>query len=187
MQVGFYAGSFDPFTNGHLHVVEQSAKLFDKLVIGIGVHPEKERRFDKELMKEAIEKVIARKNLDNVTVITYDNLSIDVAVEYGSTFLVRGIRNGMDYEYEENTAGIQSAEALQMTVFPNPAHGFVSLKGLDGKYATVNVVDVLGKNVMKCIVSPESGLMDVRTLTPGLYILHVATVDGVASVRLVIE
>ena len=91
------------------------------------------------------------------------------------------------YEYEENTAGIQSAEALQMTVFPNPAHGFVSLKGLDGKYATVNVVDVLGKNVMKCIVSPESGLMDVRTLTPGLYILHVATVDGVASVRLVID
>ena len=61
------------------------------------------------------------------------------------------------------------------------------MKGLDGKYATVNVVDVLGKNVMKCIVSPESGLMDVRTLTPGLYILHVATVDGVASVRLVIE
>ena len=106
MQVGFYAGSFDPFTNGHLHVVEQSAKLFDKLVIGIGVHPEKERRFDKELMKEAIEKVIARKNLDNVTVITYDNLSIDVAVEYGSTFLVRGIRNGMDYEYEENMASI---------------------------------------------------------------------------------
>ena len=91
------------------------------------------------------------------------------------------------YEYEENTAGIQSAEALQMTVFPNPAHGFVSLKGLDCKYASVNVVDVLGKNVMKCIVSPESGLMDVRTLTPGLYILHVATVDGVASVRLVIE
>ena len=117
MQVGFYAGSFDPFTNGHLHVVEQSAKLFDKLVIGIGVHPEKERRFDKELMKEAIEKVIARKNLDNVTVITYDNLSIDVAVEYGSTFLVRGIRNGMDYEYEENMASINKEMSGIDTVY----------------------------------------------------------------------
>lgn len=106
MKVGFYTGSFDPFTNGHLHVVEQSAKLFDKVIIGVGVHPEKERRFDKELMKEAIEKVIARNNLDNVIVITYDNLSIDVALEHGSTFLVRGIRNGMDYEYEENMASI---------------------------------------------------------------------------------
>lgn len=106
MKVGFYTGSFDPFTNGHLHVVEQSAKLFDKVIIGVGVHPEKERRFDKELMKEAIEKVIARNNLDNVIVITYDNLSIDVALEHDSTFLVRGIRNGMDYEYEENMASI---------------------------------------------------------------------------------
>ena len=106
MKVGFYTGSFDPFTNGHLHVVEQSAKLFDKVIIAVGVHPEKERRFDKELMKEAIEKVIARNNLDNVIVITYDNLSIDVALEHDSTFLVRGIRNGMDYEYEENMASI---------------------------------------------------------------------------------
>ena len=106
MKVGFYAGSFDPFTNGHLHVIEQSAKLFDKVVVGIGVHPEKERRFDKELMKEAIQKVLERKSLNNVIVITYDKLSIDVAAEHNSTFLVRGIRNGMDYEYEENMASI---------------------------------------------------------------------------------
>ena len=51
--IGFYAGSFDPFTNGHLHVVAKSAQLFDKVVIGIGIHPKKTRRFDKELMKEA--------------------------------------------------------------------------------------------------------------------------------------
>ena len=101
MKIGFYAGSFDPFTNGHLHVIEQSAKLFDKVVVGIGVHPTKPRRFDKESMQTAIEQVLTRKKLDNVTVISYNNLSVDVALENNATFLVRGIRNGMDYEYEK--------------------------------------------------------------------------------------
>lgn len=106
MKIGFYAGSFDPFTNGHLHVIAKSAQLFDKVIVGIGVNPMKTRRFDKELMKKAIEQVLIRENLTNVIVISYDNFSSDVALDYNSTFLVRGIRNGMDYEYEENIASI---------------------------------------------------------------------------------
>ena len=117
MKIGFYAGSFDPFTNGHLHVVTQSAKLFDRVIIGIGVHPKKTRRFDKELMQKAIEQVLARNNLNNVTVICYDNLSVDVAIENNSTFLVRGIRNGMDYEYEENMASINEEISGLDTVY----------------------------------------------------------------------
>ena len=46
MNVGFYAGSFDPFTNGHLHVISTAAKLFDKVIVGIAVNPKKQRRFD---------------------------------------------------------------------------------------------------------------------------------------------
>ena len=87
MRIGFYAGSFDPFTNGHLHVVAKSAQLFDKVVIGIGIHPKKTRRFDKELMKEAIEQVLIREKMDNVEVIVYDNLSADAALDFNSTFL----------------------------------------------------------------------------------------------------
>ena len=117
MKTGFYAGSFDPFTNGHLHVVTQSAKLFDRVIIGIGVHPKKIRRFDKELMQNAIEQVLVRNNLNNVTVICYDNLSVDVAIENNSTFLVRGIRNGMDYEYEENMASINEEISGLDTVY----------------------------------------------------------------------
>ncbi len=117
MKIGFYAGSFDPFTNGHLHVVTQSAKLFDRVIIGIGVHPKKTRRFDKELMQKAIEQVLVRNNLNNVTVISYDNLSVDVAIENNSTFLVRGIRNGMDYEYEENMASINEEISGLDTVY----------------------------------------------------------------------
>ena len=105
------------FTNGHLHVITQSAKLFNKIIVGIGVHPKKTRRFDKELMQKAIEQVLVRNNLDNVTVISYNNLSVDVATEYNSTFLVRGIRNGMDYEYEENMASINEEISELDTVY----------------------------------------------------------------------
>ena len=117
MKIGFYAGSFDPFTNGHLHVVTQSVILFDRVIIGIGVHPKKTRRFDKELMQKAIEQVLVRNNLNNVTVISYDNLSVDIAIDNGSTFLVRGIRNGMDYEYEENMASINEEISGLDTVY----------------------------------------------------------------------
>lgn len=106
MKIGFYAGSFDPFTNGHLHVIAKSAELFDKVIVGVGVNSNKKRRFDKELMKNAIEQVLIREKLDNVTVVSYDKLSVDAALEHSAKFLVRGIRNGMDYESEENMAAI---------------------------------------------------------------------------------
>lgn len=106
MQIGFYAGSFDPFTNGHLNVILKSSKLFDKVIIGIGTNLTKKRRFDKDIMKEAIEKVIENEGLKNVIVISYDNLSVDTAVSNNSTFLIRGIRDGIDYNYEENLASL---------------------------------------------------------------------------------
>ena len=122
MKIGFYAGSFDPFTNGHLHVIKQSAKLFDKVIVGIGVHPTKERRFDKNLMKDTIEKVLINNSLNNVVVICYDNLSIDVALEHNCTFLVRGIRNGMDYEQEENLASINEELSGIETIYIRAGH-----------------------------------------------------------------
>ena len=106
MKIGFYAGSFDPFTNGHLHVIAKSAELFDKVIVGVGVNSNKKRRFDKELMKNAIEQVLIREKLDNVTVVSYDKLSVDAALDHSAKFFLCGIRNGMDYESEENMAAI---------------------------------------------------------------------------------
>ena len=117
MKIGFCAGSFDPFTNGHLHVITKSAQLFDKVVVGIGINPNKVRRFDNTLMQKTIEQVLIRENLTNVKVISYDNLSVDVALNYNSTFLVRGIRNGMDYEYEENMASINEEISKLDTIY----------------------------------------------------------------------
>ena len=106
MNIGFYAGSFSPFTNGHLRVVERASKLFDKVIIGIGINKMKKPRYDNHLMKEAIEKVLEREQLLNVSVITYDNLSVDAAKTCNATHLIRGVRNSMDYEYEEKIAAI---------------------------------------------------------------------------------
>lgn len=122
MRIGFYAGSFDPFTNGHLHVIEKAAKLFDKVIVGIGVNQNKTRRFDNKLMQKAIEQVLIRNNLNNVIVISYDNLSVDAALSNNCSFLIRGIRNGMDYEYEENMASINEEISGLDTIYIRAGH-----------------------------------------------------------------
>ena len=154
MKIGFYAGSFDPFTNGHLHVVTQAAKIFDVIVVGIGVHPDKTRRFDKELMKNAIEQVLVRLNIDNVIVTCYDNLSVDTATKYNSTCLVRGIRNGMDYEYEENIASINEEISNLDTVYIRA--------GKLGNISSSMIMELLrnGKDVTKYL--PEEVLKLVK-------------------------
>ena len=117
MKIGFYAGSFDPFTTGHLHVIKKSAQLFDRVIVGIGIHPTKARRFDKDEMQKAIKQVLIREGLNNVEIITYNNLTIDAALSNNSTFLVRGIRNGIDYEYEENMASINEELSSLDTIY----------------------------------------------------------------------
>lgn len=106
MNIGFYAGSFDPFTNGHMHVAEVSSKLFDQVIIGIGINNSKKRRYDVNIMKNAIEAALKAKNLTNIRVISYDNLSVDAAKENSASYFIRGVRNGMDYDFEENLASL---------------------------------------------------------------------------------
>ncbi len=143
MEIAFYAGSFDPFTNGHLHVVQKSAKIFDKVIIGIGDNIDKKRRFDKNLMKDIIEKVLINRKLTNVEVICYENMTVDAAKENNATFLVRGVRNGMDYDCEENMASINEEVAGIDTIYIRA--------GKLGNISSSMVMDLLehGKDVSK--------------------------------------
>ena len=115
--VGFYAGSFDPFTNGHLQIVKKASKCFDKIIIGIGYNAGKTERISKEKMKEAIEQTIIEERLNNVEVVLYDGLTIDKAKECNSDILIRGLRNGTDYEYEENISAVNEKMAGMDTCY----------------------------------------------------------------------
>ena len=143
MEVAFYAGSFDPFTNGHLHVIEKSVKIFDKVIIGIGDNPDKKRRFDKSLMKNLIEELLINRKLTNVEVICYENMTVDAAKSNNATFLVRGVRNGIDYDCEENMASINEEVAGIDTIYIRA--------GKLGNISSSMVMDLLehGKDVSK--------------------------------------
>ena len=115
--IGFYAGSFDPFTNGHLQIVKKAAKCFDKVIVGIGYNAEKTERIDKAKMKEAIERTISEEELNNVEVVLYTGLTVDKAIDCGADILIRGLRNGTDYEYEENISEINEKIANMDTCY----------------------------------------------------------------------
>ncbi len=127
MNIGFYSGSFDPFTNGHLHIVKTASSIFDKVIIGIGVNHQKKRRYDSNLIKEAIEKSLKRENLKNVEVVTYDMLTVDIASTYHANFLIRGLRNDTDYAYEENLSQInEEISGLDTIYLRSGTFGFIS-------------------------------------------------------------
>ncbi len=97
-RVAIYPGSFDPPTNGHIDIVERSARLFDRVVIGVGRNLSKKTLFDADqrvaLMREAC------KSYRNVEVTTFDKLQVTFAKEVGANFIIRGIRALSDFEFE---------------------------------------------------------------------------------------
>lgn len=101
-----YPGSFDPFTNGHLDVVKKSAALFDKVVVAIGINSSKKRSYDTEAMKTAIEQALVDSGIYNCEVCYYSGLVAEYAKENDIGYMIRGLRNTTDYNYEENIAEV---------------------------------------------------------------------------------
>lgn len=127
MKIGFYSGSFDPFTNGHLHVVKSACQIFDKVIVGIGINANKTRNYNIEDMKLAIEQTMMAEGITNVEVITYDELTVEVAQKYNANFLIRGLRNDTDYAFEENLAQInEEISGLDTIYFRSGVLGFIS-------------------------------------------------------------
>jgi len=98
-KIAIFPGSFDPFTKGHHDIVLRSLALFDEVIVGIGYNSTKKNRyFDIELMVEKIEEVY--KDTPSVSVVVYTELTSTLAKKYEAQFLVRGLRNTTDFEYE---------------------------------------------------------------------------------------
>ena len=101
-----YPGSFDPFTNGHLDIVKKSAVLFDEVFVVIGTNAQKSRTFESGKMKAAIEAALMELDITNVQVIVYEGLVAEFARTQKIKYMIRGLRNNMDYNYEENIAEV---------------------------------------------------------------------------------
>ncbi len=105
-KTAIYPGSFDPFTNGHLDIVKKASVLFEKVYIVLGTNPQKKRSFACDGMKEAIEKTLAAIGITNCEVYVYDGLIAKFAKENNIKYMIRGLRNNLDYNYEENIAEV---------------------------------------------------------------------------------
>jgi pantetheine-phosphate adenylyltransferase len=120
-RAALYAGSFDPVTNGHLDVVRQAARLVDRLVLAIGVHPGKAPLFSAEerlaMLGETCGPVTEAAGCELKTV-TFSDLVVAAARREGATLLIRGLRDGTDLDYEMQMAGMNEAMAPDvLTVF----------------------------------------------------------------------
>ncbi len=101
-RIALFPGSFDPFTKGHEDVVLRAAALFDKVIIGVGYNPKKERFFPLDLMEARIRETF--KGNEQVDVMLYQTLTAEFAQSIGAKFLLRGLRNTTDFEYENSIA-----------------------------------------------------------------------------------
>ena len=120
-RTAFYAGSFDPLTNGHLDVLKGSLAIADEIVIGIGVQASKQPLFTFEERVELIE-TAARDEMgadaERLSIVSFRGLLVDIAPQHGASILIRGLRDGTDLDYEMQMAGMNETMAPQLqTVF----------------------------------------------------------------------
>lgn len=103
-KMAIFPGSFDPFTKGHESVVNSALKLFDKVVVGIGVNSKKQYLFDLDDRIEMIRKVFAGES--RVEVVSFEGLTVDFCKKMNIQFIVRGLRNTRDFQFEYQIANM---------------------------------------------------------------------------------
>lgn len=160
MRTAVYAGSFDPLTNGHLWMIEQGSRLFDKLIVAVGTNPDKSYTYTLDERLEMLQEAL--KDNPRVKVVHFHNrFLVDFAEEEKAAFMLRGIRTSTDYEYERLMRHINNDMAPNITtVFLMPPRDIAELsssmvKGLIGpdgwkaqvsRYVPNHVFEILKNN-----------------------------------------
>jgi pantetheine-phosphate adenylyltransferase len=115
MKKALFPGSFDPITLGHFDIIKRAISLFDEIVIAIGVNAEKKYMFTLDERKRFIEETF--KDEPTVSVITYEGLTIDLCHKLNANFILRGLRNPADFEFEKAIAHTNRRLSKIETVF----------------------------------------------------------------------
>ena len=112
IRIGFYPGSFDPVTNGHIDIARRATKLVDRLVVGVGTHHDKRALFTADervsLVVDAL-RPVADETGAQFDVTTFDTLTVTAAHEVGARVIIRGLRDAGDFDYEMQMAGMNAA------------------------------------------------------------------------------
>jgi pantetheine-phosphate adenylyltransferase len=115
MKIAIFPGSFDPITLGHEDIIRRGVTLFDEVIVAIGINAEKKYMFDLETRQAFIEKVFADE--PKVKVVTYSGLTIDFCKKMDAQFILRGLRNPADFEFEKAIAHTNRKLSKIETVF----------------------------------------------------------------------
>lgn len=150
-KLAVYAGTFDPLTIGHLWMIEQGALLFDKVIVAIGVNPEKRCMFSLEDRLDMLKQSV--KEMKNVEVDSFTNQFLfNYAQSIGAKFVLRGIRTESDYEYERTIRNINGDLNSDITtVFLMPPRGIAEVSS----------------SMVKGLVGPEGWESIVKSYLPG--------------------
>jgi pantetheine-phosphate adenylyltransferase len=125
-KIAIFPGTFDPFTLGHLSLVERGLQLFDEIIVAIGVNMDKKTIFTTEQRLEMISRLFS----DNpkIKVEAYTGLTVDFAKAKNAGFILRGIRSVADFEYEKNIANVnRKISGLETIIlFTDPEYSYIS-------------------------------------------------------------
>lgn len=115
-RIAVFAGSFDPVTKGHEAIVKRALNVFDKVIVAIGVNPAKKYMFDLEQRLVWLEATFSGESRIETT--SYQGLTVEFCKSKGAQYILRGLRNGIDFEYEKTIAQMnQAVEGSVETVF----------------------------------------------------------------------
>jgi len=126
MKKAVFPGSFDPITLGHYDIIERSLQLFDEVILAIGVNADKKYMFSLEERKRFIKE--AFKNEPKIKVKTYKGLTVDFCIKENAQFILRGLRNSGDFEFEKAIAHTNRKLEQIETVFllTSSGKGYIS-------------------------------------------------------------
>lgn len=126
-KIAIYPGTFDPITNGHFDIIERTLMLFDKLIIAVAISNDKKPMFTLDERINMVKESVV--GLDNVIVVGFDNLTVELARVHNATVLIRGLRAVSDFEYELQLGYLNnSLDDTIETVYlmPKLQHAFIS-------------------------------------------------------------